>query len=378
MIAALLVAACGGGLAALQPHPPPPAPAAAGHVYVQSAAEPAFWVVDARTGEVARTLPAGTPAPDWRRLYRLAGGALDVIDPATGLRVETHPAPDWAQVVRTSSGGRWLVLAPAGPSDRLQVQDAAWASAPVNVALQGSFTFDGISEDGQRLYLLERLGGDHYHVRMYDLAHGALAPNVIVDKVDGSAEMSGIGLAGATTRSGQMQLTLYERPSAEGPAFVHALPIGQDLPVAFCIDLPGPSTGWAFAPAPDHQRFYAVNPAGGWVVELNGPSDVGVPDIRPRYIAPGGAGGAAVAVSPDGRTVYAGAGSGVTAIDVRSLTVRAKGLAGQAVTALAAAPDGGAVYAVSGSRLLRLDAHSLMPAGAVTLHGPAGAILRVT
>jgi len=328
-------------------------------------------VIDARTGDVARTLPAGTPSPDWRRLYRVAGGALEVIDPATGLRVETHPAPDWARVVRTSPGGHWLVLAAAGPADRFQVQDAAWAAPPVAVALPGSFTFDGISEDGQRLYLLERLGGDRYHVRRYDLGRGALSPSVIVDKTDASADMSGTGLASFATRSGLTQLTLYQRSPGEGPAFLHVLPIGQPEAVwAFCVDLPGPSTGWAFAAAPDGQRFYAVNPADGRVVELNQRDPLGPPDVRQRRVEAGGAGEPALAVSPDGRTLYAGTGSGVMALDAGTLSPRATGLAGQAVTAVAVAPDGGAVYAASGSRLLRLDPRSLALAGAVTPRGP--------
>lgn len=372
LAAALAVVSCAGQPASARP----PARATAGQVYVQAATEQSVWVVDAATGQVVRTMPAGVPSPDWRRLYRLAAGALDVLDPLTGLRVATHPAPAWAQVVRTSGDGRWLVFARSAASDRFQVQDAEWAAGPVDVALRGTFTFDGISADGRRLYLLERLGGVRYQVRLYDVAAGALAPYVIVDKQNVGEEMSGSALASYVTRTGAMQLTLYERRPGEGGAFVHALPIGQAMQWAFCVDLPGPSTGWAFAAAPDGRRFYAVNPAGGSVVELDG-ADIGPPDVRRGQIAAGGTGEPAIAVSPDGRTVYAGSGSGVVAVDVRTLAVRATGLAGRAVTALAVAPDGGAVYAVSGTLLLRLDPRTLGPAGQVTLGRSPGAILRV-
>jgi hypothetical protein len=170
---ALAVSACAARPAATTPT----GHAIAGQVYVQAAAgEPSLLVVDSATGQVVRTMPAGVPSPDWRRLYRLSAGALDVIDPLTGLRVASHPAPSWAEVVRTSADGGWLVFARTGPSDRFQVQDAAWTSGPMDVALHGSFTFDAISADGRRLYLLERLGGDRYHVRLYDLVTGALAP----------------------------------------------------------------------------------------------------------------------------------------------------------------------------------------------------------
>src|SRR5436309_9287361 len=101
-------------------------------------------VVDTLTGSVARVLPAGTPSPDWRSLYRVSAAALDVLDPLTGRTVANHPAPVWARAVRTSADGRWLVLAPDGPGGHFQVQDAAWTAAPVDVALTGAFTFDAI------------------------------------------------------------------------------------------------------------------------------------------------------------------------------------------------------------------------------------------
>jgi DNA-binding beta-propeller fold protein YncE len=373
LAAALAAVACGGALPAAEPT----AHAVAGQVYVQAAGEPSLWVVDAATGQVVRSMPAGVPSPDWRRLYRLSAGALDVLDPLTGRVVAAHPAPSWAQVVRTSADGGWLVFATTGPSDRFQVQDAAWASGPVDVALRGGFTFDGISADGRRLYLLERLGGDRYHVRMYDLVVGALAPYVIVDKQNISEDMSGTALASFATRTGEMQLTLYQRADGQGRAFVHALPIGQAAQWAYCVDLPGPSSGWAFAAAPDGRRFYAANPGDGRIVELDG-QNVGPPDMRQRQVPAGGAGAPSLALSPDGATLYVGGGTGVVAVDARTLAVRAAGLAGQPVSALATAPDGGVVYAVSGSRLLRLDPRSLAEAGEVTLHGPLGAILRAT
>src|SRR5262249_43133939 len=155
LVLALVAAACAGQPAVT----PPPA---AGQVYVQAGAEPSTWVVDWASRQVARTLPAGTPSPDWRSLYRLSAGKLDTLDPLAGRVTGSRPVPDWAQAVRTSSDGRWLVLSRTGPGDRFRVQDAAWAAAPVDVALEGAFTYDGISPDGRRLYLLEHLGPAHY------------------------------------------------------------------------------------------------------------------------------------------------------------------------------------------------------------------------
>lgn len=372
---AVAVVACGGQAAT--PQPPPPAPASAGQVYVAPVSQQALWVVDAATGRVARSLPAGTPSPDWRWLYRIGAGALDVLDPQTGAVAATHPAPDWGRTVRTSADGRWLVVAGADPGGRFRVQDADWARPPVDVALRGGFTFDGISGDGRRLYLLERLDAGHYQVRMYDLSRAALAPYVIADKSEVGQPMSGTAVAGFTTRGGAMQLTLYQR-SAKGEAFVHALPIGQEAPYAFCVDLPGPADGWAFAAAPDGVRFYAVNAAAARVVELRATGS-DPPAVRQGQLAGLGGGQAALAVGADGATLYVGTGAGVAAVDAGTLKLRGTGLGGRAVTALAAAPGGGALYAVTdATRLVRLDPRSLAVAAEVTMSGPPGAIVRAT
>src|SRR5262245_36184308 len=152
----ILGAACG---AQPQPAAPAqsaasaPAPASDGLVYLQGGAGEGIQVVDAGAGRVVRTLPGGLPAPDWRRLYRLAAGTLQAVDPATGAVAASHPAPDWAQAVAASANGRWLVL--SGPGSRFRLQDAAFQAPTPDVALPGRFTFDGVSGDGRRLYLLE-------------------------------------------------------------------------------------------------------------------------------------------------------------------------------------------------------------------------------
>jgi DNA-binding beta-propeller fold protein YncE len=322
-----------------------------------------LWVIDPARGRVDRTLPAGTPSPDRRLVYRLRAGAIDVLDTRTGQLAATHQAPAWAGEVGTSADGRWLVLSGAGPGDRFQVQDAAWAAPPVNAVVPGAFTFDAISADASRLYLLEWMGSATYRVRMYDLRRGSLTAGVIVDKTAIDEPVSGQALAGYTTGDGAMQLTLYQRGSRDR-AFVHALPIGQDVPFAFCVDLPGPAEGWGFAPAPDGRRFYAVNPQVGSVLEL----DVTRPGVAPALRLwraqplPAGAATSAV-VAPDGGTVYVAAGSWVTAIDVRTGAERTRMPVGRPLSSLAVAPDGAALYAVAGSILLRLDPHRLVVTG---------------
>ena len=384
-LALTLVLACGS-----QSPAAPTQQVAAGSVYVKSEVAGAMRVIDSATGRVERTLPMGTPSPDWRVLYRLSASALDLLDPLSGRVLESHPAPEWAQAMRTSADGRWLVLTRSGPDGRFQVQDAAFARRPVDVSLPGRFTFDGISGDGQRLYLLEWVSADRYQVRMYDLGRGALSPVVITEKGEEGQLMSGAGGASSTTRDGALQLTLYQR-SAKGLAFVHALPLSGAFPFAFCIDLPAPAEGWGLVAAPDGRRFYAVNPLTAEVVELTARAEQ-PPTTRQRRIdtrsaairliveaaakEPGGP--VAAAVSPDGSTLYVGLERGLVAIDTRTLTTRAHGLEAQRVTSLAVAPGGGAVYAVGGfARLLRLDPRSLAVASDV-LVGQLDGILRAT
>src|SRR5205823_3536197 len=141
------------------------------------------------------SLPTGAPSPDWRWLYAVAQHAVQVVDPATGTVAAQATLPDWASAVRTSANGRLLVLtesqAAGATSSRFSVLDSALAKPPRTVTLSGRFTFDGISGDGRRLYLLQWVGPGHYRVRRYDLPDGQLYPQAIVEKGEGAAPMSG-------------------------------------------------------------------------------------------------------------------------------------------------------------------------------------------
>jgi hypothetical protein len=336
-------------------------------------------VVDAARGSSARSLPAGVASPDWRRLYRLSAGALDVVDPASGRVVSSHPAPGWARTVQVAGGGGWLVFG-APDSGRFQVQDAGFASPPIAVELDTRFSFDGLSGDGRRLYLLEWLGSGRYQVREYSLLNRELAPQVIADKSELGQPMSGRAGDSFMSRNRDLQLTLYER-SARGRAFVHALPVGQDLPFAYCIDLPGPDSGWGFVDGPDGRRFYAASPLAGSVVEIVEQGATNRPAVRLGGLgrrADRGDRLAAVVVAADGSTLYVAMDNGLVALDTRTLRPRATGLDGIAIDALGAAPDGSALYALAGpTRLLRVDPRSLAPIGSTVLDSPMEAILHV-
>src|SRR5262249_45319733 len=196
-------------------------------------------IIDSSSGARERDLPPGVTAPDWTILYTAeqTGGQTVVraLDLATG-RILRETAIDGAYGLPMitpdsvmgglSPDGRWLALTARVGSRQTQfaVVDTAFKQQPKRVSLDGYFLFDGLNNSGTSLFLTESLGDDpaaKYHVRRYDLARGALDPNVIVDKFDGSAIMSGVRQTAVASRNGDWLFSLYLNPS-HGP-FIHAL-----------------------------------------------------------------------------------------------------------------------------------------------------------
>lgn len=107
------------------------------------------------------------------------------------------------------------------------------------VRLNGDFSFDAISPDGARLYLIQypssRDDPTRYAVRAYDIGQGALLPDPIVDaNEEDPAEMRGYPITRAYSPDGRWAYTLYDG-NGEHP-FVHALDTAEGR--AVCIDAP--------------------------------------------------------------------------------------------------------------------------------------------
>jgi hypothetical protein len=381
--------ACARGPASQANVPPPSVVAAHGLVYVSVGGR--IEALEMASGKVVSTLPAGTPSPDWRRVYTVGQGRLQQVDAATGQQVAGTAVPDWAQGVRTSADGSWLALTgtTTGPPSRFEVLHSAFATKPVTVDLPGIFTFDGLSNDGLRLYLLEWVRQGSYQVRMYDVARGSLSAQVIADKREIGQLMSGEALTSLTSGDGSTQLTLYQR-SAKNEAFVHELPIGQrqSFPLAYCQDLPAPASGWGFVRSTRGDTFFAVNPAAGWVVELE--PQFGSRGLfsgaNPRQAHIGGTatstpGGQppAVAVSPDGATLVLSTWPGLVTVDTTTLKVTGRFLSGERIRGLGFAPEGSELYAVNqAGSLLRVDPRTMAKVGEISLGAPLEAILHTT
>jgi hypothetical protein len=110
--------------------------------------------------------------------------------------------------------------------------------APVQrVQLRGSFSYDALSPDGSRLYLIQHVQNpslSRYVVRAYDLARRRLLPGRIADRTQRGWVMAGWPVTRATSADGRWVYTLYARPG--GTPFVHALDTTRG--VAHCVGIP--------------------------------------------------------------------------------------------------------------------------------------------
>jgi hypothetical protein len=107
----------------------------------------------------------------------------------------------------------------------------------VLVRLHGDFSFDAVSPDGSRLYLIQYLSPadpTRYAVRSFQLSSMRLAPNPIVDPREPDEAMRGNPLSRAVSPDGRWAYTLYD---GGGHPFIHALDTARSN--ARCIDVAG-------------------------------------------------------------------------------------------------------------------------------------------
>lgn len=337
-------------------------------------------VLDSGTGTVERQLPLGTPAPDWSRYYvvtHMTGSErLSALDPASGRTLGQMSMAAGFQLptlgsIGPSAGlspnGQWLVLTrQAGSVSRFVVGSSSLAQTFTTVQLQGDFSFDAISNDGQSLYLIQKMGDpNHYQVRLYDLASQSLAVQPVADKREPREPMNGIRGDSLADPSGNYVFTVYARNN--GP-FIHALPLGN--PLAWCLDLPAKNASdieeqfhWSLATKQDGSLVYAVNASSGFITEI---APATLPAIRrSAHVAMNASSGlvgglvtnaeakgariGGAALSSDGRTLFAVADTGIARIDVGTLKTRSRILDGEIVESIRLSADGHWLYAAGGA-----------------------------
>ena len=335
-------------------------------------------VIDSKTHKEERRLPLGAPSPDWQHLYSLDSTVLVDTDPASGVargRLDLKHAYRMPDATATGMPGglspnaSWLVVErydqageslPSGSHFLLIQTTSMKISASVDLA--GFFEFDAISNDGNRMFLIQYVNGKQYYVRLFDVAAGKLDPYPVVDKNEGGDAMTGLRLSGVPATGGEWLFSMYVRDHAN--PFVHALSL--DTPLAFCLDLrgggyaeDGTAMQWTLAMSPTGTDLYAANAASGDVARI-GMSDGTPRIIRTERLAQPGAvagliksvqakevGGNTAVVSADGKTVAVGGMSGIVWIDSQTLKVRERALSGWPVSSLGLSPDGTTLYAVS-------------------------------
>jgi hypothetical protein len=109
--------------------------------------------------------------------------------------------------------------------------------AVTHVSLEGAYSFDAISPDGSRIYLIHNIFKGHrigrYEVRELDAASGRLLPEPIIDPEEPDERMQGSPVTRVASRDGRWAYTLY---TGSRERFLHALDTVDGR--AVCVDLP--------------------------------------------------------------------------------------------------------------------------------------------
>jgi hypothetical protein len=363
----LVAAACGKPLSG-----PPPS----GDYKVYEAASQQLAVIDSRSHSVERSLPLGALSGT-QHLYAIQSNALLDISPQTGATQRMLQLPGRYQLPPMtingipgglSQNGAWLVVdsyegsgsALSTASHMLVISTATWKVTD-RMDLPGDFQFDAISNDGERLYLIQYLNSAEYNVRLYDLLQGRLDANIVVDKADGQQAMAGTRLSGVASPDGHWLYSIYVR-AHESP-FIHAL--SMDGPFAFCIDLPGSGYAnnaaeyrWSLAMNRDGSQLFAANGVLGIVAQVE-PATNYQPAVKrtvhydtSQSVGAKGNGASGAVLSLDGHTLVVSGDRGIAWIDATTLRVSARSLGGWKVWSMAVSGDGAALYAVNDAGMI--------------------------
>jgi hypothetical protein len=303
---------------------------------------------------------------------------------------------DGEQVLSALSfDGRWLALREADPTvsvTRLIVVDTAAMRVVADHTLAGSFGLDAVTSDGNLLYLIQALpsvGFSAYQVRAFEVRANQLDPHPVVAPGEKPGSMSGEAWTRVWSPDGSWLYTLYVQDS--GHVFVHALHLAARQ--TRCIDFPDqadlPSQAssvpglldaigrYTLTVSPDGRSLYAVNPLLGRMAVVrelpNGAARIvrlaqhaGSPQ-RPQDAA---------AIAADGSRIFVATNHGVWAIDARALVVHAAYLPGMSIGSVALSRDGRHLYALATSqrRVITVDSATGRPLGAMVADGGAWAI----
>jgi hypothetical protein len=153
------------------------------------------------------------------------------------------PMITWRDPAGLSLDGRTLVVQSlvAGSPTRFLVLNTSTMRVREQFTLKGNYSFDALSPDASKLYLIQRVDAHNYSryiVRAYSLSTQTLLPGRIADRTQKGWVMQGDALTRTTSPDGRWVYTLYMRSG--GTPFIHALDTVEG--VAHCIGIPWGST----------------------------------------------------------------------------------------------------------------------------------------
>ena len=310
------------------------------------------------------------------------GGSTEEIEgrwvlPTVGLDpIPVGVSPDRRTIVLVEADAAYGAAGADRAKSRFAVVDGRLALGyePRIIELAGAFDFDALSPDGKLLYVAEQVPGPlegRYQVRVVETATGTMRPEIIVDKRNIDEEMAGHPVD-QERRADGMVMTLYR--GTKYP-FVHALSSVEAW--AVCIDLPArgfddedAADDWGIVSLGKGKSDVAVNATLGLAIEID-PSELSVRrsvDFEPSAAAAFrlakfghgelGPAGRRVLAAPDGSAAFAAGEGGVVRLGANDLDVQQRYLPETAVDGVALTPDGRTLFALTatGGRIARLDA----------------------
>ena len=353
-------------------------------------------LLDARAGRIVMAPRDGVVACDGSAIAfgsaGTAGTRLEVLGNTgatsygVGVPGDLRPrvvSPAGANVALAS--GRSAGATPYRPEGRAQttvvVADRAGESR--RVTLPGCVEPEAFSAEGDRLFVLDYLppqAPDRYRVRALDLASGTLQPLLTRDKTvvpaGAEEEMRGEGRQAVFAPSHQQLFTLYTHQpdhlhtrdllsggARAGKPHVHAFVHTLNLIIgfAYCIDLPapfgeGPVPAHAIALSPAVEDPFVVDATSGTVARLDG-EKLTVAKVG-RFRAKSAGGSTAAVVSPDGITLFIGAGLNLVGVRTSSLATTSGLTLTAPIRGLGVSADGARIWVGQPDRVVALDASS--------------------
>jgi YVTN family beta-propeller protein len=318
---------------------------------------------------VAVNLSEAVPSTDWSAVVQAVRHEdqtrLLTLDSVSGDHLWSRDVDGKLEVKIASEDGRLVALGPRGGTGYAGGRSSTTlvivgADAPEQtIELAGNYEPEAFSTDGDSLFVVEYLpptNPTRYRVRRLDLRTEEVVGVYTVD-AELQEAMEGTARVQASSPDGRRLYTLYTLAGPDGTrrAFVHVLSLDELW--AHCVDLPpafemARERSIAIAVAPDGRRLYVADADTGTVAEVDTEALAVTRTVQAAFGSRGGT--AQGAVGSDGR-LYLGKGSGLSSLDVSTLSAGRSWEMDGPITGIQVANDGDRVYVGLKDRIVVLD-----------------------